>query len=1005
MSRVFGNRGGIQLYYSVIGILALLVLVVENQDTLFKSGRSDKKPSCDVYRWFLMTVAVYYVSDILWGIFEQFKLAKLLFIDTSFYFVAMAVGVLFWTRYTVTYLEKKNAFAKFLVYSGRICAAAVTVLVIANCFIPVLFKVDENCVYHPLGVRYVALIWQIGLLLLISVNSFSSVFTGEKDKKYRFFALASFGLIMAVFLLAQIFYPYLPLYSVAYLLGTSIMRTFVISDERVITKKIVTKDALTGVGNKFAFDDVEKEMNKRIENGQEEPFLIVVCDINDLKIINDTKGHIVGDSYIQKACTAICNTFKHSRVFRIGGDEFIAICRGEDFENIDQLLKKMNSINSQNRKNGDVQIAYGMARFENDTDVQDVFRRADKKMYEQKMWLKAKVNNSVVKDVEKGGRSAAYKFPEGLKKAYESSPISFAYYQNIDGNPVPILVSDGFCKNTGLSREKVLEWLEKGMFSRIHPDDVDLVYKISYDFLNQKGSYDIIFRSQLGHDGYDPEFENDDEKYVQIHGTGKWQKMPDGTELAVITYANLSETQKAIHESIEVYEILKRDHFYTDPLTDLPNLNYLHEFGNEAVDAMRKRGVTPSVIYTDIYSIQSYNNRYGVKAGDNLICLVAGVLKEKFPKSIVARGSDDHFIVVSDVDDINEIEKLLHEANKKIINTAQGITTGIRSGVCPLDEKSTLISTIDRAKHTMKLIAYDMNREVEFFSEVANNDYMQERYIVENLNLAIEKGWIKVYYHAFYRVDSMKIAAFEGLARWVDPDRGVIAPDTFIPVLQKYHQLHKLDLCVFEQVCKEIKERYDSGLPLLPVSVNFSMQDFDYADVVGEMNALYEKYNLDVLVDKSYFIIEITEQDLAVGAEKIKDQFTQIRNNGYRLWLDDFGSGYSALNVFSQFDFDLIKFDMDLLRNLDSNGGINRVILKELVYLSRKFGIHTLIEGVETESQLSFVKEIGCELAQGYYFHKPESLDQILTRLKGGDEIKPCETPKERASYELKWRE
>ncbi len=208
---------------------------------------------------------------------------------------------------------------------------------------------------------------------------------------------------------------------------------------------------------------------------------------------------------------------------------------------------------------------------------------------------------------------------------------------------------------------------------------------------------------------------------------------------------------------------------------------------------------------------------------------------------------------------------------------------------------------------------------------------------------------------------------------------------------------------MFEQVCREIRLRRDGGLPLMPVSVNFSRQALDHADVVGEMNRLYEKYELDGVVDKSFFIVEITEQDLAVGAEHLRGQLRQIREAGYRLWLDDFGSGYSAINMFSRFEFDLIKYDMDLLRHLDDHGGVNRLILKELVYVSRELGIHTLIEGVETEEQLAFVKEIGCELAQGFYFQKPESLDQILSRIHGGEAIKACETPEEREALNRKW--
>jgi len=210
---------------------------------------------------------------------------------------------------------------------------------------------------------------------------------------------------------------------------------------------------------------------------------------------------------------------------------------------------------------------------------------------------------------------------------------------------------------------------------------------------------------------------------------------------------------------------------------------------------------------------------------------------------------------------------------------------------------------------------------------------------------------------------------------------------------------------MLEQVCREIPQRLESGLPLVPVSVNFSRQDFDHVDVVDTMNALYERYGLSKYVGREYFIVEITEQDVAVGTERFRDQLTRIRENGYRLWLDDFGSGYSAINMFSQFQFDLIKYDMDLLRHLDDNGGANRLILKELVYVAKKLGLHTLAEGLEDAEQLQFIRDIGCELVQGFYFARPEPLDEILFRISGGDKTKPCETPEERREFNQKWFE
>lgn len=594
-----------------------------------------------------------------------------------------------------------------------------------------------------------------------------------------------------------------------------------------------------------------------------------------------------------------------------------------------------------------------------------------------------------------------YEFPEEMRKSYESSPLSFVYYQNIDDKPIPVLASGGFCKNTGMSKENVLEWLKLGLFERMHPDDVGVLSQISDSFLHQIGNYDVIFRVKLTPFGSTPQVVSES-PYVLIHGMGFWQTMPDGTELAVITYSNLTATREAIQEKAKDYLLFQKDRFYTDPLTELPNINYVHEFGSEKINMVRADGNIPNVVYTDIYSMQSYNTQYGFNEGDNLIRLTAETLSAQFPKALVTRGSDDHFIMITWLDDHDEIEKRLCETNKIIRKKARGNTSGIRSGICPVDENISLSEALDHAKHALKRIESNMTREVAFFSQERENSYWQNRYIVENFDKAMENGWIKVFYHALYRIESQKIAAYEGLARWIDPIRGTISPADFIPVLLKYHLLYKLDLYMFDHVCREIKVRYENGLPLMPISVNFSRQDFDHADIVSEMNKIYDKHGMDQYVDKSYLIVEITEQDIAVGTDTLRQQLQDIRNNGYQLWLDDFGSGYSAINMFSRFDFDLVKYDMDLLRNLDEHNGVNRIILKELVFLSRKLGMHTLIEGLETKDQLSFVKDIGCELAQGFYYQKPEPLDETLFKIGSGDRMKNYETPDERHTMNQK---
>ena len=156
------------LYYATIGSLAILILLIENYDLFLNRSDVERFPVWSKYRRFLLAVLLYYVTDVLWGFIESRKLATMLFIDTSFYFVAMAGGILFWTQFAVSYLDEKNTYGKFLVYTGRIFFGVVVGLVFLNIYTPILFSVDENCVYVANPFRYVLLVTQIVLLFLIA---------------------------------------------------------------------------------------------------------------------------------------------------------------------------------------------------------------------------------------------------------------------------------------------------------------------------------------------------------------------------------------------------------------------------------------------------------------------------------------------------------------------------------------------------------------------------------------------------------------------------------------------------------------------------------------------------------------------------------------------------------------------------------------------------------------------------------------------------------------------
>ena len=434
----------------------------------------------------------------------------------------------------------------------------------------------------------------------------------------------------------------------------------------------------------------------------------------------------------------------------------------------------------------------------------------------------------------------------------------------------------------------------------------------------------------------------------------------------------LTRKTRSIQQDMAVYERLQKDQYYSDRITGIPNLNYLRQFGDDMIGKMWAEGTTPAMVYFDIRSMVSYNREYGYARGDELLKLTATAIREAFPDAMVARGEGDHFIVIDRYDE--GIEEKARSINETVKKTAFGSSSGIQCAIVKMQPELMAVEGIQRARSTLKLIGNDLNVICRTYSYEEDTEFQNDRYIVQHFEEAMQCGWIKVYYQPILTTATKEISAMEALARWADPDRGLISPGVFIPVLSRYHLLHKLDLYMVEQICREFRVRKDAGLPGIPVSVNFSAQDFDYIDVTEILEKTLEKYE----VPRDSIIVEITEQDLAQASDLFIEQLFRIHDNGHRLWLDDFGSGYSSLNTFSRYHIDRIKFDMDLIKHLDDNNGANRIIMKSITEMCRQMGIHTLAEGIETEEQYRFLSEIGCGMVQGFYFFRPQPVDQLI---------------------------
>ena len=230
-----------------------------------------------------------------------------------------------------------------------------------------------------------------------------------------------------------------------------------------------------------------------------------------------------------------------------------------------------------------------------------------------------------------------FSFSEEVRAAYESMPVPLAYYQRDGDRIIPILVSDGLCKMMNADRPALIERLSSSMFERVHPDDAGRIARAVRDFAARLSGYNVVYRSNY----------RGDEDYRTIHSVGRYQAMPDGSDLGVFVYTDISDNESERNELFASYELSQRDRFYTDPVTGLPNINFMYEFASDKVGKIREGSNKPVLIYFDVNGLRSYNAQYGFEQGDELLRLIADIIKAEFPKGLIVRGPDDHYLVLT----------------------------------------------------------------------------------------------------------------------------------------------------------------------------------------------------------------------------------------------------------------------------------------------------------------------------------------------------------------------
>jgi len=387
------------MFYSSVGVIALIVHVIINYNLMKKDSRVGARSVAHKrYRRFLFGLIVYYLSDIIWGVLYENGLILLAYIDTMAVFITMTLSVLFWSRALIVFLNDKSKFGKFILGCGWTIFLTQIIVLIVNLFVPIAFKFSEDNTYIALPARYIMLLMQMVMFCLAAFFALTVTFRSEGVRRCHYRTVGFSSFIMAIFIAIQCFYPLLPMYAIGCLFATCMIHSFVYND--VISDQTqqlenanhkAYRDGLTGVKNKLAYIDSLRQLELNTTAETLASYGVVVFDINDLKLTNDTKGHDAGDKLIKDACSIICKRYKHSPVFRIGGDEFVVFIRGGDYAFKASLFDKLRREVLKNRNiPGKPVIASGMSAYDPSVDksVSEVFQRADDIMYENKRALK-----------------------------------------------------------------------------------------------------------------------------------------------------------------------------------------------------------------------------------------------------------------------------------------------------------------------------------------------------------------------------------------------------------------------------------------------------------------------------------------------------------------------------------------------------------------------------------------------------------------------------------------
>lgn len=417
---------------------------------------------------------------------------------------------------------------------------------------------------------------------------------------------------------------------------------------------------------------------------------------------------------------------------------------------------------------------------------------------------------------------------------------------------------------------------------------------------------------------------------------------------------------------------------YKDELT---GVNTIEKFKLDAEQYIYKnKDKKFAIFYIDFENFKYINDIFGYDYGDMILKRYSNLMMDDIGKyEIFAREIADRFVALRCYIDKETLLRRQQIVDDKLINITDEIknkySITIVSGICCIEdvnEKLNIDDLINRANFAQKTVKNKPGTKYAFYNGNIRKKMIEENTIKSRIHEALNRREFVVYFQPKVNLHNQKIDCAEALVRWMTPDKCVISPAIFIPILEKEFFISLVDQYVFEEVCRWIRKRLDENKIITPISVNVSKIQFYNAKFVETYSHIKNKYN----IPKNTIEIEFTESVAFENQEHLLEIVHDLHESGFTCSLDDFGKGYSSLSVLKDLPFDVLKLDSMFFKE-SLNKEKEKIVIKNIIQMIKELNIITVAEGIEYKEQVEFLKEVECDLVQDFVFFKPMPISEF----------------------------